>query len=142
MSDVEVSDRSEEGTTEIVPKRELKSSVLKSALKTFVLQHVTKYYETAAIRCMIREAEELWLVRRKVEAALNNDRHVVGFLSCPTALYGGNKKEAVPGLGFWVIFDWPQYGVRAFEDHLSRLCFREKMDLVSCKAVRGRGMKT
>jgi len=65
---------------EIVPKQHIRSNVLKSALKTFVLQHVNKYYETAAIRCMIKEKDELWLVRQQVEAALKNDQHVIGML--------------------------------------------------------------
>ena len=143
MSDFEdVSDSEvEESPIKIIPKGELKSTILKGALKTFVLQHVVKYYETAAIRCIVRDSNELWLVRQQIENALDKDRHVVGFISCPTALYGSNKKEANPGLSFWVIFDWPQYGVRAFENHLSRLCFREKTDMISCKAVRGRGKK-
>jgi len=67
------------------------------------------------------------------------DFQIIGFISCPTALKMGNSKEAIPGLSFWVIFDWPQYGVKAFENHLSSLCFLEKTDLISCKAVRGRG---
>lgn len=126
----------EEETIEV--KKELKSSVLKSALKSFVLSHITNHYEVAGVRMMIKEKNDIWLVRRRLEKKLASQKHVVGFISCLTALKTKDNQEPLPGLSFWVIFDWPEYGIQGYEDHLTKIFLKEEVDLYSCKAVRGR----
>jgi len=43
------------------------------------------------------------------------------------------------GISFWVIFDWPQYGLAGYENYISKLFFENGIDLQSCNAVRSRG---
>jgi len=119
-------------------KKELKSSVLKSALKSFILSHVTSHYEVAAVRTLIKEKSDIWIVRRRLEENLANQNHVVGFISCLTALKTKDQEEPIPGISFWVIFDWPEYGIQGYENHLTKIFLKEEVELYSCKAVRGR----
>lgn len=135
-TDSEVQEEHEEITIEV--KKELKSCVLKSALKSFILSQVTNHYEVAAVRTLVKEKNEIWLVRRTMEESLSKQKHVVGFISCLTALKTKESKEPMPGISFWVIFDWPEYGIQGYENHLTKLFLKERADLYSCKAVRGR----
>ena len=50
------------------------------------------------------------------------------------------NKEPFAGISFFVIFDWPQYGLIGYEDHLSKIFLETGVHMVSCKAIRGRGM--
>ena len=124
------------------PTKELRSNPLKQALKCFVTANVCKYYEVASIRALLKQGDknEIWEARQLMEAILTNEQRVVGFFSCGTALSQKVKgdSEEVPGLAFWVIFDWPEYGLNAFENYLSKLILKTGLDLLSCKAVRGR----
>jgi len=120
----------------------MKSCVLKSALKSFILTHITNHYEVAGVRTLVKEKEKIWLVRRRLEENLSKQKHVVGFLSCLTALKTKEREEPLPGISFWVIFDWPEYGIQGYENHLTKLFLKEEVDLYSCKAVRGRSKIT
>ena len=42
------------------------------------------------------------------------------------------------GISFWVIFDWQNYGLSAYENRVSKLFLESKVDLITCKALRGR----
>jgi len=92
-------------------KKEIRSNVLKSALKSFVIDHVSNKYEVAAVRIILQhdDGQELWLTRQKTEAALYRDKNVVAFISCLTAIEVQKKKDPYVGVAFWVVFDWPQY---------------------------------
>ena len=130
----------EDDSVEVKSKKEIRSNVLKSALKSFVIDHVTNKYEVAAVRCILqqKDGQELWMTRKKTEAALGRDKNVVAYISCLTAIEIERKKEPLVGVAFWVIFDWPQYGVGAYESHLTKLFLKESCILYSCKAIRGR----
>jgi len=119
-------------------KKEIKSCVLKSALKSFILSHVTNYYEVAGVRTLMRDKQKIWLIRRRLEESLSKQKHVVGFVSCLTALKTKDQEEPLPGISFWVMFDWPEYGIQGYVNHLTKLFLKEEIDLYSCKAVRGR----
>ena len=71
-----------------------------------------------------------------MESTLDKEGHVVGYFSCGPALSTkvDGESDDVPGLAFWVIFDWPEYGIGAFENYLSKLI----LDILSCKADKGR----
>ena len=135
-SNTEFKEENEDPKIEV--KKEMKSIVLKSALKSFVLSHVTNHYEVAAVRLLVEVKNDIWLVRRRMEEKLANLKEVVGFISCLTALKTSDHKEPLPGISFWVIFSWPEYGIQAYEDHITKLFLKEQVDLYSCKAVRGR----
>lgn len=126
----------------LISKRELRCVPLKSALKCLVVQQLSTYYQVAAVRALIKEEEgELWTVRLTFEEKLRNDSHIVGYFSCATALkqkIGDDRKE-VPGVSFWVIFDWPEYGLTAFESHITKMFLSSGLSILSCKAVKGRG---
>ena len=53
-----------------------------------------------------------------MESTLDKEGHVVCYFSCGTALSTkvDGESDDVPGLAFWVIFDWPEYGIGAFEN--------------------------
>jgi len=140
-SDSSPSQPTEDDDTVVVKtKKEIRSNVLKSALKSFVIDHVTNKYEVAAVRIILqkKDGQELWLTRRKAEAVLCRDKNVVAFISCLTAIEVKKKKEPYVGVAFWVIFDWPEYGLAAYESHLTKLFLNESYILYSCKAIRGR----
>ena len=122
----------------------LRRKPLRQALKCFVTTNVCKYYEVASVRALLKSVGdlELWEARQKLEATLLSEKNIVGFFSCGTVLTqkakDGNSSET-PGLAFWVMFDWPEYGISALETYLSKLIIKTGLDLLHCGAVRGRG---
>ena len=135
-------DDEDDKSIEVKSKQELRCAPLKNALKTFVVDHISKYFTVACMRALIRmESEkEIWTIRQVIEECFAKDDHVVGFFSCGTALktkVGGEFKE-MPGISFWVMFDWPECGIAAYESHLSKLVMEAGLDLYNCKAIRGR----
>ena len=132
----------EEHDSNLISKRELRCVPLKSALKCLVVQQISSYYQVAAVRALIKEHEsEIWKVRQVFEEKLRNDLHIVGFFSCATALKQkiGEEYKEVPGISFWVMFDWPEYGLAAFENNLTKMFLSTGLSILSCKAVKGRG---
>ena len=126
------------------PKRELKCALIKTSLKSFVVNTVSKYYQAAAIRVMIphQSGTEVWHARLKLEERLNSEPRVVGFFSCGTCLCSYKKDDenkTIAGISFWIMFDWPEVGIEAFEGHLNRLALEVGLDTIHCKAVKGRG---
>ena len=114
-----------------------------AALKCTVAQPISNFYQVVAIRALIKQGEnspEIWRVRQLLEGKLKSENKVVGFFSCPTALQQvvGGKKIEVPGMAFWVMFDWPEYGLTAFESHLTKLCLSCGISNLECKAVKAR----
>ena len=150
------------------PNRQLRSKVLKKALSCYIIPPFLQNYEVVGVRALLKnENDNVWEKRRILEATLNNDEHVVAFFSCITAIEGKkkpkkrkiihrdpneseeeeNEEEAsdndelsiIPGVSFWVVFDWPQYGLAAYEERISKHFMESGVDLINCKAVRGRG---
>ena len=107
----------------------LRRKPLWQALKCFVTTNVCKYYEVASVQALLkRDGDlELWDVRQKLETTLALEKNIVGFFSCGTVLTqkvkNGHSNET-PGLAFWVIFDWPEYGISALETYLSKLILK------------------
>ena len=46
------------------------------------------------------------------------------------------------GMSFWIVFNWPEYGISSFAEHISREFLTAEFDLISCKAIRSRGRLT
>ena len=46
------------------------------------------------------------------------------------------------GISFWVVFNWPEYGISSFAEHIYRKFLTAEFDLISCKAIRSRGKLT
>jgi len=127
---------------EIFSTRELRSKPLKNCLKAFILQHVCNHYDVAAIRALVKKnsKNEIWKTRRVIEDEFDNDRHIAGFFSCVTALKQkvDEKEEETPGISFWVMFDWPEYSLSAYENHLTKIIVAQDLDVLSCKAIKRR----
>ena len=102
-------------------------------------------------------------------AAEKNDRksfrdkeHIVYFFSCITAVVekkntkarrrrndsGSSEEDGEEsvnnncGISFWIVFNWPEYGISSFAEHISREFLTAEFDLISCKAIRARGKLT
>ena len=43
------------------------------------------------------------------------------------------------GISFWIVFNWPEYSISLFAEHISREFLTSEFDLISCKAIRSRG---
>ena len=46
------------------------------------------------------------------------------------------------GISFWIVFNWPEYGISSFAENISREFLTAEFDLISCKAIRSRGKLT
>ena len=101
-----------------------------------------KYYEVASVRAILKKDSdiELWEARQLMEATLIKEEKIVGFISCGTAMTKKfeSKKQDVPGLAMWVIFDWPEYGLAAFEVYLSKVILKTSLEIDSASVVKGR----
>ena len=124
-----------------VALNELRCIPLKAALKCLVVQQISSFYQVAFIRALIKEGEsKVWKVRQVFE-----DKLKVGFFSCATASKqknqhkGSEEIKEVPGVSFWVMFDWPEHGLTAFENHLTKMFLSSGLSLLSCKAVKRQG---
>ena len=42
------------------------------------------------------------------------------------------------GISFWIVFNWSEYGISSFAEHISREFLTVEFDLISCKAIRSR----
>ena len=63
------------------PIKELRCALVKTSLKSFVVEHAARYYQAAAFRVMLPSPPkvEVWLARQKMEERLAQESMVVGF---------------------------------------------------------------
>ena len=143
------------------PRRQLKSLALKNAVKTYIVQPILRNYDVASVRALLTREDDfnLWEKRRELETLLDADKHIVFFVSCITALEqkfskkrknddetqeSDNEQDSegkiVPGVAFWIAFDWPQYGMAAYENHIRKIFLEANVNPLDCTAIRGRGM--
>ena len=92
-----------------------------------------------------------------MEKLLEDNEHIVFFL-CITAMVrykkakagtrrndsGSSKKDAEEssnncGSSLWIVFNWPEYSISSFAEHISREFLTAEFDLISCKAIGSRG---
>ena len=145
---LEVSGNEEdEPTLQLLSKKELRCKPLVAALKCSVALTVSNFYQVVAIRVLSKQqgenSPEIWCKRQVFEENLKREEKMVGFFSCPTALQKTirNKKVEVPGMAFWVMFDWPEYGIVAYENHLTQLFFSLGVTNIEAKAVKARSKR-
>ena len=149
--------------TEFKPHRQIRSNVIKNALKTYVVGPLESKYQVCAVRYLCVDGlskEKIWMTKRLLESLLEENSYVVCFFSCITALSEGNyrkknrwsnkdsnnsEEETVaeqifcPGISLWILFNWPDSGLAAFEEYISVEILAAGLDLRSYKAIRGRG---
>ena len=97
-----------------------------------------------------------------MEKVLEDNEHIVCFFSCITAVVEKKKEKAMKrrndsgsseedgeessnnncGISFWIVFNWPEYGISSFAEHISREFLTAEFDLISCKAIRSRAKLT
>ena len=94
-----------------------------------------------------------------MEKVLEDNEHIVCFFSCITAMVEQKKAKARRtrndsgsseedgeefsnnncGISFWIMFNWLEYGISSFAEHISREFLTAEFDLISCKTIRSRG---
>ena len=129
---------------EFRPQLQLRSNVVKNALKVYVVGPLASKYQVCAVRSLCVDGvskEKIWITRRLLESLLEENPYVVCFFSCITALSEGNcrkknqrsnkvssnsEDETVaeqtfcPGISLWIVFNWPESGLAAFEEYISK----------------------
>ena len=151
---------------EFKPQCQLRSSVIKNALKAYVVGPFASKYQVCAVRSLCVNGvskEKIWITRRLVESLLEENPYVVCFFSCITALSEGNcrkknqrsnkvssnsedetvaEQKFCPGISLWIVFNWPESGLAAFEEYISKEILAAGLDLRSCKAIQRCGKIT
>ena len=148
-------------------RRQLRSEVLKRAMRAYIVSPVIRKYHVIAVRAMWSSTEKsedlIWGKRRQIEDILLRNDKIVAFFSCITTMVekeshkrkrkdteddGDNssmddndeeRTQYAPGISFWIAFDWPEYGLNAFEDLVCKTFLKSQMNLVACKAIKPRG---
>ena len=80
--------------------KQLRSSVIRNSLKSFVVASLTKKFQVCAVRAICigtLSKENIWLQRRKMEKLLEDNEHIVWFFSCIIAMV--ENKKAKDGRG-------------------------------------------
>ena len=77
--------------------KELRSSLIRNSLKSIVLAPLIRNFQVCAVRAICigtLSKENICLPRKKIEKLLEDNEHIVCFLSCITAMVE-NKKVKV-----------------------------------------------
>jgi len=126
--------------------KEFRNVYIKRALKSYVVPAIAKHYQIVTIRAMLKETDNdrlIWGKRREMEHLLNSESSIAGFFTCITGLEekksGEDEKKIIPGVCFWIFFDWPGHGVSAFEIKITKLFMESGLDIKRCYAVKPRG---
>ena len=112
-----------------------------------------------AIRIGNLSKENKWLQRRKMEKVLEDNEYIVRSFFVHYC-YGGTEKAKTRrarndsgsseedgeefnnnncAISFWIVFNWPEYGISSFAEHIPREYLTAEFDLISCKTIRSRG---
>ena len=77
--------------------KELRSSLIRNSLKSFVVSALIRKFEVSAVRAICAgtlSKENIWLQRRKMEKLLEDNEHIVCFFSCITAMVEKQESES------------------------------------------------
>ena len=69
--------------------KELRSSLIRNSLKSFVVSPFIKKFQVRAVRAICLgnlTKENIWLQRKKMEKVLEDNEHIACFFSCITAM--------------------------------------------------------
>ena len=148
---------------EFNPQRQLHSNITQNALKAYVVGPLTSKYQVCAVRSFYVDGvlkEKIWITKRLLESLLEENPYVVYFFSCITPLSEGkhgkeNRQSSKdssngevktvaeqifrPRISLWIVFNWPESGLAAFEEYISKEVLSAAIDLRSCKAIRRGG---
>ena len=146
-----------------VPNSQIRSAILKNALKAYVVQPIIRFYNIIAVRCLWSEEESdktTWVKRRLIELLLDKEPRVIVHVSCITALVKKNSSKrkhdssddeddtTVPctsertrqaGVSFWIACDVPDVGMPSLENDIIKLFLAADLNIQSCRSVHGRG---
>ena len=135
--------------------------MLLTILWEIMLLPLTWIYQVCPVRSLCVDGvskEKILKARRLLESFLEKNPYVVWFFSWITAFSEGkhgkknrrsnkdssnSEDETVveqifcPRISLWIVFNWPDSGLAAFEEYISKDVLAA--DLRSCKAIRGRG---
>ena len=67
------------------PQKQLRSNVIKKALKAFIVPIFARRYQICAVRALwddIDLGNEIWAKRKELEQILSDESDVVAFFSC------------------------------------------------------------
>ena len=147
------------------PQKSLRSKVLTTALRTFVVPPLSKRYQIVAVRTLwsydqLDSDVNIWEKRRQLVAILFDINEVVAYISCITALQQEKKRKKrkhpsdsdeetepeeevgeyiYPGIAFWIVFDWPEFANEDLEQKISEKFLSAGLHIEECKVVRSRG---
>ena len=142
--------------------KELRSSLIRNSLKSSMVALLIRKFQLCAVRAICigtLSKQNIWFQRRKMEKLLEGNEHFLCFFSCITAMVENKQAKAGErrndsgssendeeesssnncGISFWIVFNWPEYSISSFAEHISREFLTAQFDLISCKAIRSRG---
>ena len=138
---------------EIQAAAPVSSNVIKNALKAYIVGPLTLKYQVCAVRSLCVDGvskEKIRMTRPLLESLLEKNPYVVCFFSCITALsegkHGRNNRRSnkdrsnsedetvteeifCPGISLWIVFNWPESGLSAFEEYSSKEILADGLDL-------------
>ena len=111
------------------------------SLKSFVISPLIRKFQVCAVRAMCigtLSKENIWFQRRKMEKVLAGNEDIVCFFSCITYMVEENKSKTRRtrndsgsseedgeefndnncGIFSWIVFNWPEYGISLFAEHI------------------------
>ena len=81
---------------EFKPQRQLRSNVVKNALKAYVVRPLTSKSQVCSVRSLCVDGvlkEKIWIIGRLLENLLEKNPYVVYFFSCITVLSQGTHEK-------------------------------------------------
>ena len=126
--------------------KELHSSLIRNSLKLFLVAPLIRKLQVCTVRVTCAgtlNEENIWLQRRKMEKLLEDNEHIVCFLGKAGKRRNdsGSSEEDMEesssnncGISFWIVFNWPQYSISSFAEHISREFLTAEFDLIFCKS--------
>ena len=129
-------------------RNSLRSNMLKRALKSYIIPPVLKKYQVISLSALWDddqpEENRIWLKRKMSDKKngrkrkRNEDESDSDFDDNEAA----EESKDYPGIAFWIAFDWPEYGVSAFEEIILKEFLSGGFCLSSCKVIKSRGLFT
>ena len=149
------------------PEDTLRCKPLREGLKRYIVPQVVAKYNIVSLRAVwtlerLAVDASIWEKRRELEVILLAQDEIVAFFSCITALSqrkppkkrkrkeendsseeseeeDNESKIPLPGLSFWIVCDWPEYGIKKLEGTISKLFQEAGLNIERCKAITSRG---
>lgn len=138
--------------------KQLRSNVLKKALKAYIVPAFCNKYEVCSFRVFWEDLDSIWIKRHQLESLLERDNRIVAFFSCITVTEKKSSKgkavqyensdtssdedsqeeNLLAGLSFWIVFDCPDITMAAFENTIIKVLLESSFHIKSCNVIRSR----